>query len=79
MDTRFNQSRFSSKGVNMKDIKLKMIIILVIILWAVMLLITGIKIINWQNEYNNKDKQIKLLEQSLNEQLQDGGDLNERK
>lgn len=68
---RFNQSRFSSRGVNMKDIKLKMIIILVIILWAVMLLITGIKIINWQNEYNNKDKQIKLLEQSLNEQLQE--------
>lgn len=63
----------------MKDIKLKMLIILVIILWAVMLLITGIKIINWQNEYNNKDKQIKLLEQSLNEQLQDGGVLNERK
>lgn len=51
----------------MKDIKLKMIIILVIILWAVMLFISGIKIINWQNEYNNKDKQIKLLEQSLNE------------
>lgn len=61
----------------MKDIKLKMLIILVIILWAVMLLITGIKIINWQNEYNNKDKQIKLLEQSLNEQLQDGGVLSE--
>ena len=63
----------------MKDIKLKMLIILVIILWAVMLLITGIRIINWQNEYTNKDKQIKLLEQSLNEQLQDGGVLNERK
>lgn len=63
----------------MKDIKLKMMIILVIILWAVMLLITGIKIINWQNEYNNKDKQIKLLEQSLNEQLQNGGVLNGRK
>ncbi len=55
----------------MKDIKLKMIIILVIILWAVMLFIAGIKIINWQNEYNNKDEQIKLLEQSLNEQLQE--------
>ena len=63
----------------MKDIKLKMMIILVIILWAVMLLIIGIKIINWQNEYKNKDKQIKLLEQSLNEQLQDGGVLSERK
>lgn len=59
----------------MKDIKLKMLIILVIILWAVMLLITGIKIINWQNEYNNKDKQIKLLEQSLNEQLQENGNI----
>ena len=55
----------------MKDIKLKMIIILVIILWAVMLFISGIKIINWQNEYNNKDEQIKLLEQILNEQLQE--------
>ncbi len=53
----------------MKDIELKIIIILVVILWAVMLFITGIRLINWQNEYNNKDEQIKLLEQSLNEQL----------
>lgn len=53
----------------MKDIELKIIIILVVILWVVMLFITGIRLINWQNEYNNKDKQIKLLEQSLNEQL----------
>ena len=55
----------------MKDIELKIIVILVVILWAVMLFITGIRLINWQNEYNNKDEQIKLLEQSLNEQLQE--------
>ena len=55
----------------MKDIKLKIIVILVVILWAVMFFITGIKLINWQNEYNNKDEQIKLLEQSLNEQIQE--------
>lgn len=55
----------------MKDIKLKIIVILVVILWAVMFFITGIKLINWQNEYNNKDEQIKILEQSLNEQLQE--------
>ncbi len=55
----------------MKDIGLKIIVILVVILWAVMFFITGIRLINWQNEYNNKDEQIKLLEQSLNEQLQE--------
>ena len=55
----------------MKDIELKIIVILVVILWAVMFFITGIRLINWQNEYNNKDEQIKLLEQSLNEQLQE--------
>ena len=55
----------------MKDIELKIIVILVVILWAVMLFITGIRLINWQNEYNNKDEQIKILEQSLNEQLQE--------
>lgn len=53
----------------MKEIELKIIVILVVILWAVMLFITGIRLINWQNEYNNKDEQIKILEQSLNEQL----------
>lgn len=53
----------------MKDIELKIIVILVVILWAVMLFITGIRLINWQNEYNNKDEQIKILKQSLNEQL----------
>lgn len=62
---------FQSKGVNMKDIKLKIIVILIVILWAVMFFITGIRLINWQNEYNNKDEQIKILEQSLNEQLQE--------
>lgn len=55
----------------MKDIKLKMIIILVVILWVVMFFITGIRLINWQDEYNNKDEQIKILEQSLNEQIQE--------
>ena len=55
----------------MKDIELKIVVILVVILWAVMLFITGIRLINWQNEYNNKDEQIKILEQSLNEQLQE--------
>lgn len=55
----------------MKDIELKIIIILVVVLWAVMFFITGIRLINWQNEYNNKDEQIKLLEQSLKEQIQE--------
>lgn len=55
----------------MKDIELKIIVILVVILWAVMLFITGIRLINWQNEYNNKNEQIKILEQSLNEQIQE--------
>lgn len=55
----------------MKDIELKIIVILVVILWAVMFFITGIRLINWQNEYNNKEEQIKILEQSLNEQLQE--------
>lgn len=51
------------------EIERKIIVILVAILWAIMLFITGIRLINWQNEYKNKDEQIKLLEQSLNEQL----------
>ena len=55
----------------MKDIGLKIIAILVVILWAVMLFITGIRLIKWQNEYNNKDEQIKILEQSLNEQIEE--------
>lgn len=41
------------------------------ILWAVMFFITGIRLIDWQNEYNNKDAQIKQLEQSLNEQIEE--------
>lgn len=55
----------------MKDIELKIIAILVVILWVLMLFITGIRLINWQKEYNNKDEQIKLLEQSLNEQIEE--------
>ena len=55
----------------MEDIELKIIVILVVILWVVMLFITGIRLISWQNEYNNKNEQIKLLEQSLNEQIQE--------
>ena len=55
----------------MKDIELKILEILVVILWAVMFFITGIRLINWKNEYNNKDEQIKLLEQSLKEQIQE--------
>ena len=55
----------------MKDIKLKIIMILVVILWVLMLFITGIRLINWQKEYNNKDTQIKQLEQSLNEQIEE--------
>jgi predicted Holliday junction resolvase-like endonuclease len=55
----------------MRDIELKIIVILVMILWAVMFFITGIRLINWQNEYKNKDEQIKLLEQSLNEQIEE--------
>lgn len=55
----------------MKYIKLKIITILVLILWAVMFFITGIRLIDWQNEYNNKDAQIKQLEQSLNEQIEE--------
>lgn len=55
----------------MKDIELKIIAILVVILWVLMLFITGIRLIDWQKEYNNKDEQIKLLEQSLNEQIEE--------
>ena len=55
----------------MKDIGWKIIAILVVILLAVMLFITGIRLIKWQNEYNNKDEQIKILEQSLNEQIEE--------
>lgn len=55
----------------MKDITLKMMIVLALSLWLVGIMITGIKLVNFQKEYNNKDEQIKILEQSLNEQIQE--------
>ena len=55
----------------MKDIKLKIIIFLTIVLYIVALSITIVKLVNWQNEYNNKDEQIKILKQSLNEQIEE--------
>lgn len=55
----------------MLDIKLKIIIFLTIVLCIVALSITIIKLVNWQNEYNNKDEQIKILKQSLNEQIEE--------
>ena len=60
---------FNFKG-GQSDI-VKIIAILLVILWAVMFFITGIRLINWQNEYKNKDEQIKILEQSLNEQIEE--------
>jgi hypothetical protein len=55
----------------MLDIKLKIIIFLTIVLYIVALSITIIKLVNWQNEYNNKDEQIKIFKQSLNEQIEE--------
>ena len=55
----------------MKDIEIKKAVILIATLCVAMFFITGIRLINWQNEYNNKDEQIKQLEQSLNEQIQE--------
>lgn len=55
----------------MLDIKLKIIIFLTIVLYIVALSITIIKLVNWQNEYNNKDEQIKILKQNLNEQIEE--------
>lgn len=55
----------------MKDITLKMMIVLVLSLWVVAMILTGIKLVNFQKEYNNKDEQIKILEQSLQEQIQE--------
>lgn len=55
----------------MKDIKLKIIIFLAIVLYIVALSITIVKLVNWQNEYNCKDEQIKILKQSLNEQIEE--------
>ena len=55
----------------MLDIKLKIIIFLTIVLYIVALSITIIKLVNWQNEYRNKNEQIKILKQSLNEQIEE--------
>lgn len=55
----------------MKDIKLKIIIFLTIVLYIVALSITIVKLVNWQNEYDCKDEQIKILRQSLNEQIEE--------
>lgn len=55
----------------MKDITLKIMIGLALSLWVVAMILTGIKLVNFQKEYNNKDEQIKILEQSLNEQIQE--------
>lgn len=55
----------------MKDIKLKIIIFLTIVLYIVALSITMVKLVNWQNEYDCKDEQIKILKQSLNEQIEE--------
>ena len=55
----------------MKDITLKIMIGLALSLWVVGMILTGIKLVNFQKEYNNKDEQIKILEQSLQEQIQE--------
>ena len=55
----------------MRDITLKIMIVLVLSLWVIGMILTGIKLVNFQKEYNNKDEQIKILEQSLQEQIQE--------
>lgn len=55
----------------MRDIKLKIMIGLVLSLWVIGMILTGIKLVNFQKEYNNKVEQIKILEQSLQEQIQE--------
>ena len=40
-------------------------------LWVIGMILTGIKLVNFQKEYNNKAEQIKILEQSLQEQIQE--------
>ena len=55
----------------MKDITLKIMIGLALSLWVVGMILTGIKLVNFQKEYNNKSEQIKILEQSLQEQIQE--------
>ena len=55
----------------MENIKLKIIVFLTVVLYIVALSMTIVKLVNWQNEYNNKDEQMKILKQSLNEQLEE--------
>lgn len=55
----------------MRDITLKIMIRLVLSLWVIGMILTGIKLVNFQKEYNNKSEQIKILEQSLQEQIQE--------
>ena len=55
----------------MKDITLKIMIGLTLSLWVIGMILTGIKLVNFQKEYNNKAEQIKILEQSLQEQIQE--------
>lgn len=55
----------------MRDITLKIMIGLVLSLWVIGMILTGIKVVNFQKEYNNKAEQIKILEQSLQEQIQE--------
>ena len=59
------------KDIELKILEILVVILWIVILWAVLFWITRTRFVNWQNEYNNKDEQIKLLEQSLNEQLQE--------
>ena len=55
----------------MRDITLKIMIGLALSLWVIGMILTGIKLVNFQKEYNNKAEQIKILEQSLQEQIQE--------
>ena len=55
----------------MRDITLKIMIGLTLSLWVIGMILTGIKLVNFQKEYNNKAEQIKILEQSLQEQIQE--------
>lgn len=55
----------------MRDITLKIMIGLALSLWVIGMILTGIKLVNFQKEYNNKAEQTKILEQSLQEQIQE--------
>ena len=55
----------------MKDITLKIMVGLVLSLWVIGMILTGIKLVNFQTEYNNTVEQLKILEQSLQEQIQE--------